>query len=187
MLRESWLESTLSATSDFRPSKLPAVIGLRHKLYKTFISPFIEMFTPIVVQDKIGAITPAHRLQHHSLCAILKVPICASRRRLEIGLGEKSVEEKAQNMAARVIKALGMERPTFDECGSSRALRSHRNTAEPIRGATKPVDRKDNTLRLFLFQSTEFEKTNKVKFNAKQAAKLAKSINELIKTKVLQR
>ena len=77
-------------------------MSLRWKIWKVYIAPFVELYLPLVIQEKIGKTTGVHKLQRHTMCRAVGIPITASRRKLEIKVGEKSVEEKAQRLTTRL-------------------------------------------------------------------------------------
>lgn len=64
-------------------------ISVKWRIYKVFFCPFIELYLPVVIQSKIFNNTALHKFQHSSICAALGLPITASRRNLEVKLGEE--------------------------------------------------------------------------------------------------
>ena len=164
---EKKIKETINAVNDFmrKAFSYTAQLGIRWKIYKVYISPFVELFLPLVIQTTSSgprAKTIIHDLQHRTICLALGLPWTTGRRELELLLGEKAVEEKAQRMATRLIDSLGFERPTFRE--STISLRSGRDTWYP----TNKNDQAQFMVRLFIFKELTLEKTPKIKFESKK-------------------
>ena len=164
---EKKIKETINTVNSFmrKAFSYTASVGIRWKIYKVYISPFVELFLPLVIQTTSSgprAKTIIHDLQHRTICLALGLPWTTGRRDIEIFLGEKSVEEKAQRMATRLIDCLLFERPTFRE--SSMSLRSGNEAWYP----TNANDKAQFIVRLFLFKESNIEKTPKIKFDAKK-------------------
>ena len=151
-------------------------IGLRWRIYQVYISPFIELFLPLVIQGSNHLkITIIHNLQHRSICSAIGLPWTTSRRCIEIKLGEKSVEEKAKRMAARLVEANHISRPFFGDNVPN--LRSGRIASNP----TKRIERSFFIVRLFVYKNLETTCTEKVKFNSQEIRKWANHIRLIVK------
>ena len=164
---EKKIKETINTVNSFmrKAFSYTAQIGIRWRIYKVYISPFVELFLPLVIQTTSSgprAKTIIHDLQHRTICLALGIPWTTGRRDIEIFLGEKAVEEKAQRMATRLIDCLKLERPSFRE--NSMGLRSGRDTWYP----TDKNNQSQFMVRLFIFHELNIEKTPKIKFNAKK-------------------
>ena len=178
-----WLGYDLTLTDDYRlifdaekiKSKINSImdtrnkfmqftskIGIRWRLYTVFVAPFVELYLPLVIQESHKAqTTVVHNLQHRSICAALGLPWTAGRRTIEIKLGLKSVEEKAQRLATRLIKSCDLIRPEFNE--NPMTLRSNNKNWTP----TNKTDSRHFVTRLFIIKERPVETTQKVKFCAR--------------------
>lgn len=158
-------------------------IALKWKIYKAFITPFIELYLPIVVQKGLDSNTIIHKLQYTSMCKALNLNGHVNREKLEIKLGEKSVTEKAKNMCTRLINTLGIE-PEVEENVSVKVLRNR--SINPLL-CQKSTDRKYFMNRIFYFKTVQTRETQKVKFNSKQVANYVKIVNKQIKQKIMEK
>ena len=149
-------------------------VSIKFKIYKTFISPFIDLYTPIVVQAKELEDTIVHKLQRTTLNAVLDLPRTANSKKVREILGEKTVEEKAQRMATRIINNLNLERPNFSD--PSLGVVAGRAT-----NPTLKVDRDDYIFRLFHMAERKIEKVEPRKFETKRVLTQANSIRKEIK------
>lgn len=130
--------------------------SIKWKFYTTFISPFVQLFLPIVLQAQIGTDTMVHDLQYESICRALGVPHTTGRENIEIFMGEKSVLEKAKIMSGRVIKHLRIEPPRIKTI-TTRNLRKRTITPFSYR-------KTDLITRLFIFSELTTRETEKVRF-----------------------
>ena len=153
-------------------------IGIRWRIYQTFIAPFVELYLPLAIQHSILSITKVHMLQHESMAAALRLPKTVSRQNLENFLGERSILEKAKRMATRVIKVLNLKKPLRDGV-QGMCLRSGNAANNP----TRKDDRESFTFRLFTYHETEVKETPKVKFNVAKAKAWAHSVRINIQKK----
>ena len=170
---EAKIKITINAVNSFRKKaySYTASIAIRWKVYKVYIAPFIELFLPLVIQLPSSgpkSITIIHDLQHHSLCYAMGLPWTTGRRTIEKFLGEKSIEEKAQRMANRLIEANKLERPKFsDNDEEGMELRSKNKKWFPI----EKKRRNEFIVRLFMFSDFKIEETPKIKFNISRTKK----------------
>ena len=191
------IEAKIKSITEFRSRAFQYTdsIAIRWRVFKVFICPFIELFCPLVVQEKSTARTVIHKLQHSSIAAALSLPNTASEEKLRLFLGEKSVEEKAQRMAFRVANCIGLEKP---DLGASVVLTraEKRKEAEYLaqgRAYSRPVrpldntDREDYIVRLFMMMDRDIQVTKKVPFRLSRVKKFAGSIREGIKNKIAKR
>ena len=156
-------------------------MSLRWKIWKVYIAPFVELYLPLVIQEKIGKTTSVHKLQHHTMCRAVGVPITASRRKLEITVGEKSVEEKAQRLTTRLVRCLALKQPKFSE---------HTAVNTRSRGivslATNKTERENFMNKIFVINASNVEITPAVKFSAKNIYPWVKQVNQCINDKLRQ-
>ena len=157
-------------------------IGIRWRLYTVFISPFIELYLPLVIQESHSAqTTTVHNLQHRSVCAALGLPWTAGRRELEIKLGLKSVEEKAQRLATRLIRSCNLTRPVFYE--NTVTTRSGNVNWTPA----NKTNRAHFITRLFVVQENPVETTPKIKFIARDVKTWVGRLKLRIKNRINRR
>lgn len=126
-------------------------------------------------------ITCVHNLQHQSMCYAVGAPITTSRQTLEVKLGEKSIEEKAQRFSERMIECLKLELPE-SETTSDRVTRSGRSLPFSYDPATK----KNFISRLFVYKNLIIQKRRKVKFNAQTVKRQISAIRIAINKKIRQ-
>ena len=162
-------------------------IGIRWRIWKVFIAPFVELYTPLIIQKKELSITCVHKLQHHTLCRVVGVPTTTSRDRLEEKVGERSVQCKATRLADRTINALNLVEPKFEEV-IHKKLRPIKGQERTISSsATNKEDRDNFITRLFLNQKkiTNFP-IAPGKFNLSSVKSFAKSTNIAIQKHALR-
>lgn len=158
-------------------------IRIKFRIYQVFIAPFVELFTPYVAQSNINKITCIHVLQHRSLCEAVGIPSTANRDNVEEKLGERSVLEKTKRMACRIIEALNLERPD----ATKTLTRKTRNNKSALLFSHDKNDRKDFTHRLDFFSNLQVKETKKVKFNLVNIKRWATTINNKIRTIIIER
>ena len=79
-------------------------INIRWRVYKTFLAPFVELYLPIAIQKGHWLTSIVHVFQHKSICRALKLPSQGiSIEETEKLVGEKSVTEKANRLAKRLL------------------------------------------------------------------------------------
>ena len=182
---EAKIKETVNTVNSFRTKAYSYTesIGLRWRIYKVYISPFVELFLPLVIQAPTTgprSKTIIHDLQHRSMCFALGLPFTAGRRVIEKFMGEKAVEEKAQRMAKRITEVLKIQRPKLcsdDETPCDRTTRSGRTAWD------KPVSKNDKQqflIRLFISIDLEIEDTPKVQFETKKVKKWCTKIRKEI-------
>lgn len=135
-------------------------ISIKFRIYKIFIAPYIELYTPLVAQNLDGTgrkICCLHTLQHKSMCKALGLCQTTSRRELEIKVGEKSIEEKTKRMAIRIIAAMNLK-PIACEA------KINRQNQGVLLFPEDKNDRKNLINRLFFFKLQSIAETKKVKF-----------------------
>ena len=154
-------------------------MSLRWKVWKVYIAPFVELYLPLVIQGKIGRTTIVHKLQHHTMCRAVGIPITASRRKLEIKVGEKSVEEKAQRLATRLVRCLDLKPPKFGECNAVNT-----RSGGVVSLATNKAERENFMNKIFVIKATNWELTPAVKFSAKNLYAWVKQTNKSINEKL---
>lgn len=82
------------------------MLGIRWKIYKTYLAPYIELFLPLAVQKDLKINSLVKDFQHKSICRALGLlNRGVSREEVESLVGEKSVVEKAVRMLKRLIRA----------------------------------------------------------------------------------
>ena len=178
---EKKIKSRIESIQKFRniAFRYTSNTGIKWKIFKVFIAPFIELFLPIVIQHKALDVSIIHDLQHRSMCLALDLPRTTSRRLVEIKLGERSVEEKAKRLATRMITVLDIKRPSFSD-NVVKVLRSGRFANNP----TTSSDRNNFINRLFIYFDLDTEETIKVQFNPKNIRKWAKSVRASVNKKI---
>lgn len=157
-------------------------ISLKYRLYKTFISPFVELYLPLVIQGKMNKVSYVHDLQHWSICSAIDTPFTTSRRHIERKLGEKSVEEKAKRLSIRLIKDMDIRVPENLK-NNTRLLRSR--SVIPF-----PKDKsftRNFINRLHIFSQMQVEEIAKVKFNAVKVRKFVIHARRRIRDKICDR
>ena len=156
-------------------------IGIRWRIWKVFIAPFVELYTPLIVQKKEHNITCVHKLQHHTLCRVAGVPITTSRIKLEEKVGERSVFCKATRLADRTINALKLKEPIFEDV-AVRELRTIDWKCRTISSsATKKQDRDNFITKLFSCQKRIHDfPIQPAKFNAKSVKAFAVTVKAAI-------
>ena len=186
---EAKIKETINTVNSFRTKAYSYTdsVGLRWRIYKVYISPFVELLLPLVIQaPSTGprAKTIIHDLQHHSMCFALGLPFTANRREIEKFMGEKAVEEKAQRLATRMINVLDIKRPSLcldDEIPCNRITRSGKRTWD------KPVSKKDKQqflIRLFISSDLLIEDTPKVQFETKKVKRWCRKMRKEIQEHV---
>lgn len=80
--------------------------AFRWKIWKTYFSPFVELFLPAVFQKSFGVRTRVHTFQHRIMCWALGLCEVASVSRLQIATGEPFVEFKARRAATRLLNCM---------------------------------------------------------------------------------
>lgn len=105
-------------------------IAIKWKFYKVFISPFIQLYLPIVLQATLGQDTMVHDLQYHSMVQALGLPHTVSRNLIETQMGEKSMLEKTKIMSCKIIQSLKIQEPNHYLDITARKLRSR--TVTPL-------------------------------------------------------
>ena len=170
------IKETVNTVNSFRTKAYSYTdsIGLRWRIFKVYISPFVELFLPLVIQAPTTgpkAKTIIHDLQHHSMCFALGLPFTTGRREIETFMGEKAVEEKAQRMAKRMIEVLNIQKPRLcakDETPCERTTRSGKIVWD------KPISKHDKhqfIIRLFISADLTIEETPKIRFDIKKVKK----------------
>ena len=154
-------------------------MSLRWKIWKVYIAPFVELYLPLVIQSKPHKPTSVHRLQYQTICRVLGVPVTVCRRNLELKVGEKSIEEKSQRLADRLIRCLTLVRPDF---GGTVGV-STRSMKGIVSNATNKNERNNFINRIFIVHKSNFEPTPKVKFCAKNLKPWIASVNANISKK----
>lgn len=157
-------------------------ISLKWKIYKAFITPFIELYLPIVIQHGLDSNTLIHQLQYRSMCKALNLDGFVNREKLEIKLGEKSVVEKAKSLCIRLIDTLKIA-PEIEENITMKRLRNR--NIYPIR-CQSAKDRKTFLNRMFYYRDVQTRETKKVKFNKREVLKYTKEVNRKIKEKIIE-
>lgn len=157
-------------------------VGIKWRIFKTFIAPYIELYLPLVVQHKVLDITAVHKLQHQSMCRAIGVPITASRKMVELRLGERSVAEKANRMFERLITSLAIPKPDFGN-GIATRTRNRGNCRNILSFSYDSNENKNFITRLFVYQDLEFTKRVKVKFDTKKVKRWARAVCAAIKTR----
>lgn len=182
---EDEIEKRLNQIHAFRAQIFQYTNNMRIKwrVYQTFISPFVELYTPFVAQSNIHKITCVHKLQHRSICEALGIPTTANRDRVEEKVGERSVQEKTKRMACRVIQAMNLERPHQTKF----LTRATRNNKTALLYSHDPDDRMDFTHRLDFYANLEVKQTSKVKIDFKNIKNWANIVNSSIKEKIAQK
>ena len=179
------IKETINAVISFRTKAFSytSSIGLRWRIYKVYISPFVELFLPLVIQSPSTgprAKTTIHDLQHRSICLALGLPYTAGRREIEIYLGEKSVEEKAQRMADRIIDVLNIERPNLCTANEIPCDRTSRSGVKPW---SRPINNNDNRqfiIRMFIMKDAKIDTTEKKQFKLGNVKKWCTSLRQKI-------
>lgn len=139
---------------------------MKWKIFKVFICPFVELYLPLVVQTKVGHDSLVHDLQFHTMCAALGLPPQVGRDKIEIALGERSVNEKTKRMANRMISALSLSREMIQP-GVELTERKLRNrTIQPI--SHTHMNAKSFIGRFFVYSDLEVRQRKKVKFDIKK-------------------
>ena len=154
-------------------------MSLRWKIWKVYIAPFVELYLPLVIQNKQHKLTSVHRLQHQTMCRALGLPHTVCRRKMELKVGEKSIEEKAQRLAERLIRCLTLVRPDF---GGTEGV-STRSRKGIVSNATTKNERDNFINRIFIINQSVFELTTKVKFCAKNLKPWVATVNANISKK----
>lgn len=138
-----------------------SAISIKWRIYKMYIALYIELYTPLVALNLSGGKTNCvHDLQHRSICKAMNVNTTTARRELEERLGEKSVEEKTQRMANRIIEAMNLKPLNCD-------AKINREGIATLLFPANKQDRNNFINRLFLYGNLKFPETKKVKFRAK--------------------
>lgn len=142
-------------------------ISIKFRIYKIFIAPYIELYTPLIAQDFDGTgrkISCLHTLQHRSLCKALGLCQTTSRRELELKVGERSVEEKTRRMAIRIIAAMNLKPIMCD-------AKINRQNVGVLLYPNNKYDRQNLINRLFFYKALDIEDTKKAKFRLHQIKK----------------
>ena len=174
---EPKIKETINAVTSFRTKAFSYTnsVGLRWRIYKVYITPFIELFLPLVIQETSTgprSKTIIHDLQHRSMCLALGIPFTTSRRKIEIFLGEKAVEEKAQRMATRILKVLDItEKPVLNSSEEPVCDRTSRSGMKPWSAPVTKKDGRQFIVRLFISRDLKIDTTEKVKFKLKTVKK----------------
>ena len=162
-------------------------IPIKWKVYKVYIAPYIELYCPLVLQNKLWKVSPVHHLQHRTMCKALGIPFTTSRISVEQKMGELSVEEKAIRIAERMIKTLGLKPPRGPL--DARTTRSRARDGGQVIVLENKTDREDFIHRLFFFKDLQLtnKRIGKVKFDHKGVKKWARGVNDAIAKKIKQK
>lgn len=140
-----------------------STISIKWRIYKMYIAPYTELYTPLVAQNLSGTGSKTsciHDLQHRSICKAINVCQTTSRRELEVKHGEKSVEEKTQRMAIRIIEAMNLKPIGCD-------ARINREGQATLLFPANKNERNNLINRFFLYRNLTIPETKKVKFRTK--------------------
>lgn len=181
---EDKIEKHINSITNFRDQmfQYTTSVGIKWRIFKTFICPYIELYLPLVVQHKKTHITALHKLQHHSMCRAVGVPVTAGRKNVERFLGERSVLEKSQRMADRIISALDIKPFQFERRMATR----HKNIPSYSYSALSS-NNKNFVVRLFMYKDLRVTSRRKVKFNSYKTIGWARKVNQAIKRKILSK
>lgn len=159
----------------------------RWKIWKTYFSPFVELYLPAVFQKNFGARTRVHTFQHRITCWALGLCESASVERLQCATGEPSVEFKARRAAHRLLNCTGnrfdfniKRTSTRATAPADRPLRVTPHTCAPTFTA---AERKDLTFRMNLFIQEDWQEHKHHKFNIAEVKKFAQRENKKIKAR----
>lgn len=163
---------------------------IRIKIYQVYLTPFIELYLPLVVQHPTTAITLIHKFQHSSLTRAIGVSFTTKREDVEEIMGSRSVLNKTIRMSARIQGCCntervnwGMELEQEDEVSMTRSGRVR------IMNAHETQVRKNFIFRLNLYAGMQDE----VKLFEKKALdiikieKWAEKTNKNLKWKIQER
>lgn len=161
-------------------------LAFRWKIWKTYFSPFVELFLPAVFQKSFASRTRVHVFQHKLMCWALNLNTCASSKRLLEATGEPSVEFKAQRAASRLLNA------TNNRYGFTikRSTGRHKSTPQKhlpqgVMPYISPTDRKDLVFRMNLFVQEDWVEHNHLKFNTDRVKKFVSKENKRIRYRAL--
>lgn len=159
-------------------------LAFRWKIWKTYFSPFVELFLPAVFQKSFAARTRVHVFQHKLMCWALNLNICASSDRLLEATGEPSVEFKARRAALRLLNA------TNNKYNFTIKRSTGRHTSGPQRHLgimpyISPTDRKDLVFRMNLFIQEDWTEHKHLKFKTDRVKKFVTKENKRIRYRAL--
>ena len=160
---------------------------IRIKIYQTYLTPFIELYLPLVIQHPADAITLIHKFQHTCLTKAIKVSFTASRNEVEEVLGIRPVLKKAIRMCVRIQTCCNTKSFGADINEAEEDLSKTRSGKILNKNATNASDRQNIIFRINLYAKME-EKINKhFEKPAREINKIDKwaaKTNEKIKRKI---
>lgn len=160
-------------------------INIRWRVYKTFLAPFVELYLPIAIQKGHWLTSIVHVFQHKSICRALKLPSQGiSIEETEKLVGEKSVTEKANRLAKRLLdEAEVLELEGLEEGREVWRTRRREYSGE----VQDKAERRHFMTRLAQAYRATFKVREKVKFDGVKISKAARLMRKRLRRKVLER
>ena len=130
-------------------------LAIRMKIFKTYISPIIEYFAPIMFFRPIHALSSANQLevfQHQMLCWTLKVGRSAPRKDVNLIACETPVRLKCMKIASRLAELTPRTHAELNESTDTSAAMRLRGGKTTRASQWPNADPRDFGDRIFLLQ-----------------------------------